>query len=214
MTTKKLKKLGKKIKKSNKKFRRATPEQKRVLIAKDVLKELAAESFITINGRWVVAEQNIVTEKELEDNAQLSVALKRLPQCEVCAIGGMFIAAVKRYNKIQCQGLFDPYSCSALGYSDYTHSETAALFGFLEKFFTPKQLSMIEVAYEGDAAGSNTSILSQNERDKVLEFHSNNGNACEMPDDTLEEKDEKRIESKLCMKAIMENIVDNGEFAP
>lgn len=114
--------------------------------------------------------------------------LEKLP-CKVCALGGIFAATVKRFNKFE-------------SVPDLSMDEG---YDYLEDYFSKQQLDMIECAFElghGRVFYEENNIYGDNELGKKL------GNSC------IEfGKQYKAGEAR--MVAIMKNIIkNNGSFKP
>lgn len=122
-----LKLLVKQIENSNEKFAKATPAQKIVMVAKDVIKLLDTGRAKATHGiyfelpRYEMADFTITKEipKEIGIGRQLSEVLKMpdLPACNVCAIGAGMLAATMRLNKVRVKdnlsyGLTETYNTS------------------------------------------------------------------------------------------------------
>ena len=74
-----------------------TPKQKRVAIAKDVLKQIKASKFIAGTGNFCHVGEWSDTLPKLIGKKQL---LKLKPKCTVCAIGAAIVSGIRLFNKI------------------------------------------------------------------------------------------------------------------
>jgi len=186
-------KVNKKIAEDNAKFKAMNAEEKRVAIARDVLAQLKAEKLIARAGTFLTGQNgdNIVP-PETDKDEELQTILQNTEVCEGCAIGGMFMCAVKKANKLKVGSL------ESFDFSRATHASRHGLpeiteddaFNYLSKFFSRNQLDMIETAFEfGDGARSSDDASADFVRD-------------------IEDDSER-------MRLIMENIVVNkGKFVP
>lgn len=120
------------------KTKRLTKAQKRVAIAKDVLKHLATTKVT--EGFYCTGE--ITPDCERDDNAQKH--LTALKSCRVCALGSMMISHVRLWDKIKI-GFFNPYY-SLQGNRIDTNG--ADIRDVLVKYFPIEQLHDIEAAFE------------------------------------------------------------------
>ncbi len=151
----------------NKTFNQLSAAHKRVAIARDVLDSIESRKLRGRSGLWVEldlrapASEKLANELDALDNGskveytfqerQLETVLNEDTKvCRVCAIGGLFVCAVKRKNKITLE------DCRASTYNTLTGD--VALDGevameYLQKFFSTSQLHLIELAFEGGSGG-------------------------------------------------------------
>lgn len=147
-----LKKENRAIKARNEQFAKLSPAEKRVQIARDVLAQLRSKKLIATAGTWLSGEygESLFTRADAENNVELQEILKKQETCEGCALGGMFMCAVERHNKLKVKNLESPNSGEA--------SEGDAI-KYLRKFFTVDQLDEIEAAFEqGEGARSGSEV--------------------------------------------------------
>ncbi len=137
-----LKGLKKLTEASNRAYAKMTPEQKRVTIAKDVLKALEADQIVAEHGEYFdggLIEALKVDESKhpLDGHAteSLQTLLPKLPACHVCAKGALFVACVSRQNAVK---VGDGMRCG----SDQLSRQ-------LQGVFSTDQLQLIENAFEG-----------------------------------------------------------------
>lgn len=163
-TVKKLVKVAnRRISRANKTFEKMTPSEKRVQIARDVLVQLDSKRLTAICGIWLSGknEKGLFNEVDIKKNLELKDVLAKVKRCEGCALGGMFMCAVERADKLKLNQLDTvkeinrPYyyrNSYRDSYSDGLISEDDA-FSYMKKFFKLDQLNMIESAFEnGDGA--------------------------------------------------------------
>jgi len=133
--------MSKTVQKSNEKFQKLTNAQKRVQIAQDVIKSLNAGKLVAEQGVYVARNRPTkMLGTDLFDEeivCELDTVLEKIPKCNVCALGGLFVEAVKRYDKIKTDEI------SAGPWQNELHY-------YLKKFFSIDQLKMIEDAFESE----------------------------------------------------------------
>lgn len=113
-------------------FDSLTKAEQRVVIAKDLIARLRAKNFIARSGTYLSAP---LTDKELRnEEAEIRDVLKG-KKCKGCQIGGLFLCAVDRHNRLQL----------STGAMDDSNS----MRRYLSKWFTKQQLFDVEEAFEG-----------------------------------------------------------------
>lgn len=150
----KVAKENRSIKRRNEQFAQLSPSEKRVQIARDVLAQLRSKRLIATSGTWLTGDSgdSLYESADIEKNVELQTVLKNREQCEGCALGGMFMCAVERHNKLKIGDLESPTSGEA--------GEDDAI-KYLRKFFSEEQLNEIEAAFEqggGARSGSATAV--------------------------------------------------------
>jgi hypothetical protein len=118
---------------------RLTKAQKRVAIAKDVLKQLKALNVV--KGTYL---RNYGL--QLPRNDQAKQHINQISRgCEVCALGACFLSHIRLFNEVDVGTLAgrcgETVNCVFAG-SDLIDAE-------LHKYFTYDQLLLIEAAFEG-----------------------------------------------------------------
>ena len=116
----------KRIEKTNELFNNSTPEQKRVMIAQDVIDRINAQLLVPKVQRLI----------RLPEYAKVNQENVNTLTCEVCAKGGLLASYVGRVNN------FDEDS-----YISNTENNVAHVK--LLELFTLEQLAIIEYAFEG-----------------------------------------------------------------
>lgn len=118
-----------------------TPAQKRVAIARDVIKHLQAKRFVTVtNILWRFKGLSIA---EKVNQKRIKTLLKIKP-CEVCAIGACVIAGLNRFNQVEFKGV------NGAEYEELS----------LQQWFSINQLALIEIGYEGKNYNFSNSVRS------------------------------------------------------
>lgn len=170
--------------------------ERRVLIAKDVIKALKAKRMEARKGHYTVMEPYVnfknTLDLGLEEENDARAAFAK--QCTVCAKGSLLIAAIDRFNKVSLGDLGDWHSISIDSPEDEPYK-------WISKLFPRKDLAAIEIAFEGTIyCGEDSEWLEDHHNDlvtKALNFYHAHSSA------------ESRLE------AIMKNIVKNkGRFKP
>lgn len=119
---------NKRVKESNERFAKASPAQQRCILARDIIDALMLKKFGLEPGTWIAWDKVPSVHQPLFPQVQ-SV------QCDVCALGGAFMCAL-RYKP---EAHIDTYGN---GCSVHT------IFDTLEEYFEREQLEMIESAFE------------------------------------------------------------------
>lgn len=111
-------------------FKKLTAAQKRVAIARDVIAQLDLKRFKAEKMTYVWMNRSIPYTAADEQLCDRTAGEK----CTVCALGALFIAGVERADKV---------TVGQVGYGNTPYS-----FGYLTKFFSEKQLTTVERAFE------------------------------------------------------------------
>ena len=138
-------------------------EEARVLIAKDALALIDATAMIPGHGYLGVLRVPLTDLGSIEDIrfgesgaeeesinwderplGQVRDVIEELPVCAVCALGGLFVAAVRRFNDITVSEMI------GLDAGDRFKQFAA----YLSQFWSEKELRAIEGVYEGWSQGS------------------------------------------------------------
>jgi hypothetical protein len=130
----------------NKAFDKLSPAEKRITLARDVIVQLAAGKLIADH---VYAEGNLGSAlfKELKLTTDCGdrvpdqkVELLKAAKCRVCGIGSLFVCGVKRADRLFGKDL-------GWGSDEYA-VERSDNVKYLKRFFTDRQLDLIEEVYE------------------------------------------------------------------
>jgi hypothetical protein len=207
----KARKVVAEIRRRNKVFTAASPAQKRVLIAKDVIKQIKAKRFIAARGSWLRLydkyDNNIagMFGQILEPDTQIQAMFLSgaAPTCECCALGGIMMACTLYNNN---QTVEDLTSDSNIGRN--IRRGTAFSNG-LHRFFSRQQLALIECAFEAGRGEFFVNLDSTFSRSSLLQNVAFNTLNLALDYEKAYPKADKR------MIAIMQNIVkNNGTFRP
>ncbi|MGH2611653.1 MAG: hypothetical protein ACRDFB_01225 [Rhabdochlamydiaceae bacterium] len=177
-------------------------EKKKIEIAKDVIKSLKVETLVKdtyMNIKWPpsgkyslkkYAEEiaNLFTHLLNNKNDQLQKYIPQLKKnCEVCAIGAFFLSTIDKYNQCRVGDFVDKYC----GFSVNTMNTK------LRKIFSSRELNVIETAFMGILFNNSyESPLSNSDENDALAFSKKFNN------------------NKKRLKAICQNIIENGTFIP
>lgn len=188
--------MHREIARRNKAFAAASPEEKRVLIAKDVIAQINSGRFTATRGAWVRPfnasnRETIDLATEFGSDAPLRelVLSEKVANCNCCALGAMFMSCTL-YNN---QTTAEDFERETHSLDEYVHAGDELSNG-LNKFFGKVQLRLIEAYFEG-GHGAFDAPFTHNDKIRLWE--------------------EVYPSDKARLKAIMQNIVDNhGTFKP
>lgn len=138
--------LSEEFKKRNATFTTATPQQRRILIAQDVLDQLKAEKITACCGQWA----DIYLPKEVAVNSQIcSILETEGVSCEACALGAMTLSEIRQMDNLTVNDVLKRSDATAY-YISLPHDDVEKR---LEDYFEKYQLVLIELAFErGDGA--------------------------------------------------------------
>lgn len=128
---------------TNAEFAAMSPPEKRVALAKDVLRWLEVGKFIPTHGTYLCTD--IMERITLEDTERnLSEFLPKAEGCNVCAIGGLFYCAVLRADnlKVGNHAMIEDYGDIDFDNLNINYHE------YLEQFFSDDQEDQIESMFE------------------------------------------------------------------
>ncbi|MEE8607934.1 MAG: hypothetical protein V3S55_10025 [Nitrospiraceae bacterium] len=161
----------------------------RVAIAQDVIKTLAFERMVakSRHGYFLVNESAKGVREDSYEAVALSMKTRGKTTCTVCAIGAACLSAVSLYDKAEpVEREYDGWGTSSM----YMRI-------VLARWFTRKQLDLIECAFEksADFQEADPSLESRN-RAKAFGI-------------------QHPMDSRERLEAIMQNVIDNdGTFKP
>lgn len=186
------------IKRANARFNKLTKAQKRVAIARDVLKQLDNKRIKATSGIYFKGTARL---PEISLETEVQNIIEKTPQCNACALGSMFVCAVNAANRLKVKDLYARSLSPMLVSFSY-----ADIDKYLSRFFSNRQLSMIESAFECSYMRDFEDVFYDNDwaADKEREL----AQRC-IAFGRTERSDRKR------MVKIMKNIIkNNGEFVP
>lgn len=181
----------------NRLFAKASPAEKRVLIAKDVIAQIKAKRFKPKSGVWVQPvdaknTRDIELDDEFNEDASVRELFleKKIPACECCALGALFMSCTLYNNQTTVQDFVDE-----VRFDFEEHVEVGKFTNGLTRFFSRSQLKLIETAFEGGYGA----------------FRSPSAKTMA----NLVRWEEKLPDDQKRLVAIMNNIIDNkGTFVP
>lgn len=131
------KRLQERIEKRNKAFNNASAEEKRVLIAKDVLKQVGKGRIVPTSGSWVYIPDTFVAEDASFQEEFLKESKSDIKTCECCALGSMVVSCTLFKNDASIDDVEDGASPGGKVFNKN-----------LKPFFSKYQLKLIEIAFE------------------------------------------------------------------
>ena len=220
MTEEERKQEKKRIRDRNYRFNKLSPAKKRVRIAKDVLEHLDAGTITPATGRYLEPKSDSAREADdivfkvnaaekwggewkakvtQADREKLGLGLHEFlgGNCRVCGIGACFVAGIRRLDNLTLKDLTTPRNHWGLNFD-------SAMRQYLGKWFSQKQLAMIEAAFEISDRLCDRAELSSNDPDirRSVTWGQRFGWS-------RQENQEERL------RGIMQNIIENdGEFNP
>ena len=194
-----MKKLSKKTKIKNVKknaFEKLTPPQQRVAIAKDVLEQIRIKRFTPYSGKYIssINFKNGLYKSEM-GSKDIKSNFAKIKNCSVCAMGACLMSATKFANKLNFEDV-------GVHRTDFKDEKVKDLFSSI---FSPEQLLLIEIAFEGNDSGA----------DRMgYDIFGADYPTCEITQ-KCDEFYLKYEDEKSRMVAIMKNLIKNkGEFKP
>ena len=141
----------------NRRFRKLTKNRQRIKIIKDVIAYLETGKFKATQGLYLRLKgyRNAVA-----DDDQVHELVEK-SKCEVCGIGGIFVAAVMLKNELKVSDLdSNPYShnATAAKHIKVEGVDDGGMREYLATWFDGDQLSLIESAFEQDDGYAGGSI--------------------------------------------------------
>jgi len=185
--SRKLTKLELRIKAENQRFEKLPKQQQRIEIAQDVLAQLRAKKFVAQQGTYVSVD-NLLKAGQNE-SIDLSVPLTQAESCTVCGIGGLFVSAVCKADKLSVE------EADGVDLGGNFDMAGDIAYAYLKQFFSQEQLELIECAFEGEP--SFQELADSGDVYDAVEFT-----------EGVEDDDTR-------LRLIMENIIVNkGRFVP
>lgn len=155
MTTKAIKKRNAATRAANAAFRKLSKIEQRVQIARDVISQLRARKIVAMHGTWL---SDFTGKTDADDGATFPLDTDfsdilnspKLKSCNACALGAMFACTVKRADAYTVGNLSngnsfdvpDDFVLNRIGADIYDFDR------YLQRFFTKKQLGLIEFSFE------------------------------------------------------------------
>jgi len=187
-----------------------SPEQRRIVIASDVIAGIKAKRFKPTRGYFVDIVENKFHELAKQESSlwhnRLEEVLKGTSlrdffnetECKVCALGAMFVSMTEVFDEKSKTG--DAFNHELNSNIGYTEIEKA-----MGRYFEPKQLKLIETAFERGCGWHKIMVYAHpTDLDFYLQGFAAVDFGINLPDDHGER-----------MMGIMQNVVDNGgTFVP
>ncbi len=187
---------------TNEEFYKLSKPEQRVLIAQDAINQVIANQFTPMQNVYARFEFSDISKVKQSTSLQPFVKDEQIP-CEVCGVGGLIISMIRLANhvKFNYQAQHgDWYYKNISQNSCMLQPDSVPIY----KYFTKRQLAMIETAFE----------LEPRDCNDELEYELEYG----LDDDIIDKcKEFGRNYENLSDRfiAIMENIVKNkGMFKP
>jgi hypothetical protein len=183
----------------SKRFDSLTKAEQRIAIIEDVLSQIDAGRYIPHGNVWIAFSYDEI--KEIDGDVQLRTAFKKeqLTDCDVCANGSLLMSLILFKNDFKVGDLPNGtslYYAIRTSWQANAKIEVTSVGKRLHKYFTPKQLRLIEIAFEMGEGFFKVDATSVKER-KAVSFG-----------ETYHSHSERLI-------AIMENMLKNdGIFKP
>jgi hypothetical protein len=155
------------IARENRLFEKLSPADKRVQIARDVLSQIELKKFIPESGVWLGSGDSggseLFSMKDVEKDAELRDVINKTEVCTGCALGGIFMCAIKRVDDLKIGQLAAvkeaKHNVKQYGYDledALTHDmgpDLVDILKYMKRFFTENQLELIELAFEIGSGG-------------------------------------------------------------
>lgn len=139
--------MNRKIREHNAEFAALGPEAKRVAIARDVLRQLAAEKLVAMSGTFIGASGALLHSIDvIPDDVKMGAILPE--RCDVCAIGALLKCTIDLANNVTVGELR-----SEVGGHDYVLMYFENITPFMSNFFDLSQLRLMEIAFEHGEGG-------------------------------------------------------------
>ncbi|RJQ24579.1 hypothetical protein C4577_07355 [Candidatus Parcubacteria bacterium] len=130
------------IKQKNDQFKGMTKKEKAVAVAKDVLKHLRSLKFTGCASYCEGDGLNI----SKDENVQPHIS-KLVKNCEVCALGGMFLSYIRLFDNVKYEKIIEPKYYEENEYQ--IHVDRDYIIDKFKGIFDRDVLDCIEDAYEG-----------------------------------------------------------------
>jgi len=176
-------------------FNKASKAERRVMIAEDVLLHITKKKIKPTNWTYFRLPMKKSRVIEPDESLQELMLSESKGACTACAIGALFYSKVVNYNACTTK--------QAGATANYTQYDVIvndiSMISNLKDSFAPKQLRLIELAFEGKHPGAGSYIheFAGDLYHNCMNFH------------------DKYNKASGRMRAIMKNIIKNkGTFKP
>lgn len=163
----------------NREFQAMTITEKRLTVLKDLKSYLETKTLVAEHNKYVVIQSGprFLT----EEFAQLHEVIGNAP-CEVCAVGGLFMAQIGRENHFDLAQFDDAYGAYNAGRfmlaAEHFQDRLTQLWPMME-------LRTIEYVFEGRWYGDFDGLYNGPVRDQVFAFRAANGFGSYTPGDVI-----------------------------
>lgn len=210
--------MSEKIIISPEEFNALSREQKKVLVAQDILDQLEVKKYTASRGSYV--NMYNVNADKVESSAREQLIDGSI-HCEVCARGALFLSSVRYKNKIN---LLDARR-AIFYYNDEPDLGRISATDFMEDVFTKQEQGIMEAIFENsvryivsgydfelDGCAYEDEDINGNPyptefielRDKFHNYYD------KIVDDYAKRDDENERRDEFVLKAMMQNIIDNN----
>lgn len=166
-------------------FNKLPRSEKKILIAKDVLKNINSKKYIARGGDYLMFPNLQITTDSVRDN------FNKIKECYVCALGACLLSTIKYKNKLLFRDII-----SIRSYDEQ--------WDILKGVFSSKELANIEYCFEGNNVGT-----------RVAEDRFNLTENNEIARIGIVYSDKFYNNSRNIITKIMKNIIrNNGNFKP
>lgn len=177
-----------------------TRQEKAVAIARDVLKLIRTRNIRVLDSNTYINTGFI---GKIEMDKQLQKSLKKLKNCEVCALGACMLAKVDLFNKCKINEVLTQVqnwdSTPSNRFLVHSRSDVADQ---LSSMFSEEQLDLIEAAFECNDSNARSS----NKKSYIPDYQLTDfGVKCQQ----AVKFGEQYPEPKERLRAIMKNIIKN-----
>jgi hypothetical protein len=140
-----------------------TVEEKRVLLARDVIEQLEGDTLLARRG-WILTEHFFdgapTDEQDAQDYARNKV-------CQVCAKGAILMAFIRRFDSFTIGELRTVASLRR----DYHHGYQSKIeYSKIAEVFFPRMLAELEILFESDSFSVSLEFLSPDEIRSLVDF--------------------------------------------
>lgn len=130
------------IAKRNAEFEAASPEQKRILILKDMKKWLKAGRFVPTSGTFVTFDYYEATDLLDNEDIQQAFLSKKLAECAVCLVGAVCLSTILYVDSFKGKDLHHDTDIFCPPNKGNKASK------ILRTYFSLNQLRLMELAFE------------------------------------------------------------------
>jgi hypothetical protein len=108
-------------------------KEQKIVIAQDILKAIEAEQYVAERDGYINIDKTDIGDLPVKENWD------KVKQCTVCQIGACIMSITKYKNVLTFDDL-----------TPFGHNITANTTDLLASVFTPKEICLMEVMYEGN----------------------------------------------------------------